>query len=250
MTLHRFFVNPSLIKAGEVFLPKDISTQIKKVLRLQQGDKFIVLDNTGNEYLIELVSDISGKIISQLSNNNEPNAKITLYQALTARDKFESILQKGTEIGISRFVPIATKRSLLKVKDIKQDRIERFRKIIKEAAEQSERSMLPELHQPMTFELAINEAISNGYVLIAWENEIEEKISEKLKNLPPQSSISIFIGPEGGFERSEIEFAISKKVMSVSLGPRVLRTETAGLVLAALILFHYGELDKNRREKL
>lgn len=249
VTIHRFFVDPSDIKRDRVFFNPEQSKQITKVIRLKKGDSVIVLDNEANEFLVELdqmISDnVSGKIIKQSVNMSEPVTKITLYQAITPRDKFENILQKGTEIGICAFVPIETKRSLLKVKDLREEKIERFRRIVAEASEQSERGIIPQIIPPLKFEDAIKQAVNNGLVLLAWENENLNGLTQVIKEDLPKA-ISIFIGPEGGFEESEIEFARSLGVKTQTLGPRVLRTETAGPLMAGLLLLGCGDLDRKR----
>ncbi len=250
MTLHRFFIPTQYIAEGIITLPIELKKQLTKVLRLKTGDKIILLDGTGFEYLVELNhqdENIQGKIISKKDNNSEPKVKITLYQSLTTKDKFETVLQKGTEVGVTKFIPIQTDRSLLKIIDIKPDRMERFKKVIQEAAEQSERGIVPELGAVLNFEQAIENASISGSILIAWEKEDQVVLSDVLSEfLSKTANIGIFIGPEGGFDQQEIEFAVSKGAQLVSLGPRVLRTETAGLVFASLILFAGKELDKNR----
>lgn len=250
MTFHRFFIDSSCVHHSIVKFPKDVSQQITKVLRLRRGDYVIVLDGKLTEYQVVLDQMISteviGKILVQTVNQSEPNTYITLYQSLTPRDKFETILQKGTELGISCFVPIETKRSLIKRNDLKPDRFDRWKRIIQEAAEQSERGRVPELKETLKFEDAIVAGVAQGIVLLAWEQEADKKLSSVLADLKDEKSLAIFIGPEGGFELSEIAFAYDKGVQTVGLGPRVLRTETAGPTLASLILFQLGDLDRDR----
>lgn len=241
MTLHRFFVQHDSIKFEKVYFNSETSKQITKVLRLRKGDRVIVLDGTGLEYEIELEQMISdavvGKIIHKSTNSAEPNIFVTLYQALTPRDKFELVLQKATEVGVSKFVPIETKRSLVKVGDLKLEKFERYQRIIQEASEQSERGVIPLIEQPMKFEDAINQAVKEDLTLIAWEGEQENSLKSELNKIENVTKVSIFIGPEGGFEEGEIEYGKSKGAKTVSLGPRILRTETAGIVLTANILF-------------
>lgn len=241
MTTHRFFIDPKAVKSDKVFLHKEAAKQITKVLRLKMGDKIVVLDNSGFEYLVRLDEIISGQVIGSIikkkKNTTEPKIFITLYQALTTRDKFELILQKCTEIGVSKFVPVETKRSLLKVKDIKEDRLERFQKIITEAAEQSERGKVPQIVKPIKIEEAFLKLDPKDLVLCAWEDERKNSLSDVLKKGEKAKDISIFIGPEGGFDNSEIIFAKKNDVLTVSLGPRILRTETAAIVFSSLVLY-------------
>lgn len=249
MSFHRFFVLPNSIKSNRVFIPKETSKQITKVLRLKKGDQIVVLDGMGNEYLVALDQmiwdNVSGKILSKKINLSEPKTQITLYQALTPREKFETVLQKGTEIGVSSFVPTETKRSLLKVNDAKKEKLERWQRIVQEASEQSERGIIPAVKEPIRFQEAVKLALEEGIVLIAWENEEKNTLAKVLSGISAHK-ISIFIGPEGGFEESEIEFAKSSGATTVSLGPRILRTETAGPFLGSLILFSKGALEEKR----
>lgn len=241
MTVHRFFVDPSSIKFGKVYFNKDNSKQITKVLRLRKGDSVIVLDGSGIELEVELeqmISDaVSGKIIKERLNNSEHKTFIYLYQALIPKDKFEVVLQKGTEIGISEFIPVETKRSLVKVGDLKPEKFDRFQRIIQEASEQSERGIIPQLASAIKFEDAIIKALNKGLVIVAWEREQDLNLKKITDDLQNNDHISIFVGPEGGFEEKEIEYAREKGAKTISLGSRILRTETAGLVFAANIIF-------------
>lgn len=237
MTIHRFFVPQDAIHNQFVTLPADISKQITKVLRLGRGDEIVILDNSGMEYTVKLEqmisNGVSGKIVERVMNQAEPEIKITLFQALLPRDKFEMILQKCTEIGVSKFVPIETKRSLIKKNNFRIEKMDRWERIVKEAAEQSERGIIPEIGEVLTFEEAIDEIITDGEAWIAWEEEIDIQIRNvKLT----QKNIGIFIGPEGGFESAEIDFAIKKGAKTFSLGKRILRSETAGMVASSIIL--------------
>ena len=240
MTIHRFFVSPGKIKSNKIFFDQEAAKQITKVLRLKVGEKVIALDNTGFEYLVRLEEMISGQlfgtILKKTKNNSESKKQVTLYQALTTKDKFELILQKCTEIGVSKIVPVETKRSLLKVKDLSPKKLERFEKIIQEAAEQSERGLLPKLGKPLKFAEAIINLGTKGETLCAWEDEKKNNLNSVLKKADDTKNISIFIGPEGGFEKEEIIFARKHDVLTITLGPRILRTETAAIVLAAKLL--------------
>lgn len=239
MTIHRFFVDSITYKGKKIFFHGEIAKQITKVLRLKEGMSVIALDNKGYEYLVRLDTFISGQIagtiLKKSKNTAEPEIFVTLYQALTSKDKFELILQKCSEIGVSKFVPVETRRSLLKIKDIKKDRLERFQKIIQEAAEQCERGKIPQIVPAVKFEDALDLA-GKDYSIIAWEDEKKNSIKEVLKNIPKDKSVSIFIGPEGGFEEKEINLAKKAGVIPISLGPRILRTETAAIALSSLIL--------------
>lgn len=219
-------------------MPEDLSKQIALVLRLSAGDTIVVLDGTGREYEVELDQMIrkavTGKVVEVRENHNEPTIKLTLFQALLPREKFEVVLQKGTEVGVSEFVPVETRRSLIKASNLKDQKLERWQRIVKEAAEQSERGIVPKVREVLTFEQALEEALRKSEVLVAWEEQCES-----LKNVlqdSNSSNFSLFIGSEGGFEQQEIDFAVARGAKLISLGPRVLRAETAGIVASALVL--------------
>ncbi len=233
MKLQRFFIDPDAVLGNEVILgDKDIISQIKNVLRLRAGDKVIFLDGTGKEY-IAVIKEISNSAIncgieSLAENKNEPELKIILCQALCKKDKFEWVLQKGTEAGVSEFIPILAERS----EKFGLNR-ERAEKILKESAEQSERGVVPKLHDIQKF---------SDYILSLSKDEdviILDKSGKNIKHYtltPKPYTLNVFIGPEGGWTSEELAFAKENGAEVVSLGKTVLRTETAGLVAASILL--------------
>ncbi len=231
MKIHRFFINPKAIKEGEIILKdKNLINQIKKVLRLKIGDAALLLDNSGKEYksVIKQFSDsaVNLEIIEVLENKNEPDLKITLCQALCKKDKFEWVLEKGTEAGLSAFVPIITERT--EKLGLNHERAE---KILKEAAEQSERGIIPKLLEAQNF----NEAFQN----LEGEKILLDKSGEDIKTFNFSHSafkFNIFVGPEGGWTENELKIAKENGAKIISLGPRVLRTETAGIFATAIFL--------------
>ncbi|OGE31653.1 hypothetical protein A2631_00700 [Candidatus Daviesbacteria bacterium RIFCSPHIGHO2_01_FULL_44_29] len=246
VTTHRFFIPSSCIDQNWVTMPNEISQQICKVLRLDVGDAVIVLDNSGFQYTVILSQvnpkTVAGKITSKLENRAEPETKISLYQALIPREKFETVLQKGTEIGIDRFVPLETKRTLIKKNTYGEQKLTRWTRIVQESSEQSERGFIPEIVSPTSFKEAILEAVKSDVALLAAERESSGGSPGLLALLENSKKVSLFIGPEGGFEDSELEFAQKAGVKLINLGPRIFRSETAGLVLATLVLFSTGDL--------
>ena len=232
MKLHRFFINSELIRGGEILSSdKDLISQLKNVLRLKTGDQVIFLDGLRKEYravIKELDNKIiRGEVIEISENQNEPELKITLYQALCKKDKFEWILQKGTEVGTSEFVPMITERT----EKLGLNR-ERAEKILKEAAEQSERGIIPKLLEIQKFEEALRPAQDEQKILL-------DRSGENIKNYVLRSTnyaLNVFVGPEGGWTDQELKVAKENGVKIVSLGSRVLRTETAGAVAAAILL--------------
>ena len=237
--MHRFFVDPENFTGDRVILPAATAHQIRNVLRLRAGDAILVLDNSSAEYEVVLrqvdKQQVVGEALAKRPCPNEPSIHLTLYQALMKRDKFEWVLQKGTEIGVSQFVPLVTQRSLVQAVDIKASKQARWHKIITEAAEQSHRGCIPDLQPPQTLAQALTDhAAQPG--LIAWEEEDGLTLREALVNRERPSHISLFIGPEGGFATEEVEAAKAAGLQAITLGKRILRAETAALVASALVL--------------
>jgi 16S rRNA (uracil1498-N3)-methyltransferase len=168
----------------------------------------------------------------------EPAARITLYLALTQREKFEWMLQKCTEVGAAAFVPVISSRSLVQERGDAAKKLERWGRIVREAAEQSQRGIVPEVRAPVKFEAALQDGSSYHLRLIPWEGEQATGLRQALAGLQNISSptLAVFIGPEGGFSVEEIEAARGAGFQPVTLGRRILRMETAAVVAAALIL--------------
>jgi 16S rRNA (uracil1498-N3)-methyltransferase len=181
-----------------------------------------------------------GKVIAKEPGQGEPAIKITLFQALLKTDKFEFVLQKCVELGVTTFVPFVSERCV--VSQPSESKIERWQKIIRETAEQSKRSVLPILHPTVSFQEACK--LTGVPSILLWEGEKSTSFKRTLKSQPfkKASSINIFVGPEGGFPSSEVEYAQQLGVIPVSLGNRILRAETAGLVAISAILYERGEM--------
>lgn len=246
--MHRFFVTTNSIDQDRITLSGDVARQICVVLKISDGDSIIVLDGLGWEYkvLVENVSVslVSGSVTDKRLSIGEPNLDITLYQSVLKGDKFEYVLQKGTELGVSEFVPVFCTRSVPKSsgKDWVTRRFKRWEKIILEAAEQSHRGKVPVLRAPIDFEHVCKDA--DGLVLIPWEEEKGTSLKETLlvsKNvLIPK--IGVIIGPEGGFTSEEIQVAVSNGIIPVSLGKRIFRADTAAMVAISAVLYEFEEL--------
>jgi 16S rRNA (uracil1498-N3)-methyltransferase len=255
--LHRFFVDPALLGGERVALTGPQAHQMSRVLRLKVGDRMVLLDGGGQEYVVRLdevrSSAVAATVETAQRSRPEPGLSLTLYQALVPRDRFETVLQKGTEVGISRFVPVWCERSIVPGGDkIDDNRMERWRRIVTEATEQCERGIVPEIAAPLRFADALAAAIQEGPVLVAWEREEHRSIQSGLDTVLRERgdgrlSLGLFVGPEGGFSEAEIGLAqAAGPVLTVSLGPRILRTETAGPILAALALYQAGDLEPVR----
>ena len=234
----RFFVPPgSIIDQNFTLRDPDTVHQIRKVLRLKTSEEITLLDNSGFEFPAE-IQEISRhqvilKILEKHQNTAEPELKINLFQALpSSTAKFEEILKHATEVGVSGFSPIISERS----ESRKLRNTERLEKILKEAAEQSERGRIPTLAEPIKFAKIWNEPPA-GLNLIADSFSHEPLLRELLPEIREVAVTNIFVGPEGGFSEREIEIAQKSSAQTFSLGPRILRTETAGVAIASAILF-------------
>lgn len=245
--MHRFFVSPDQIGRRFVRFDDDQAHQMRRVLRLRPGDRVVALDGLGRQYevVLEEVShaQASGRLSEPVEAPGEPSVRLTLYQSLLRREKFEWVLQKGTEIGVFAFAPVITRRSLVRdAEDVGPEKLGRWRRIVREAAEQSGRGRLPTLDPPVLFDSLAPAIRGHDVSLIAWEGEHEHTVRDALAGRALVRDVALFIGPEGGYDADEVRVVESWGAVPVSLGRRILRTETAALVGAALVLHELGEL--------
>jgi 16S rRNA (uracil1498-N3)-methyltransferase len=240
MRKDRFFISESNITKEHVTLSSAQAHQIRNVLKLQSGDRIVVLDNAGFEYDVALEelgkNKAVGKILQKRPVTGEPRTQITLYQSLLAREKFEHVLQKCTEVGVVCFVPVITQRSIVRDTSITSHKLSRWRRIIQEAAEQSHRGRIPQLRNAAHFETIAAELQKYDLALIfSPQGQLLRDVLSK--SAPATTNVGLLIGPEGGFTEVEVEAACSLGAKAVTLGPRILRTETAAVVTSALILY-------------
>lgn len=243
--MHRFFVSPDSIRNGIVHFTNAQAHQLRDVLRMRAGDEVVVLDNAGSEYRVVLQhvtrEEARGEIAQQHAATGEPRTQIILYQALLKADKFEWVLQKGTELGIAAFSPIVSERS---VQEVGKQKFARWSHIVTEAAEQAGRGKIPPLYGHQLLSHALRVAPQHGgLVLLAWEQETKFDLQTVLGN-SDAITIHLFIGPEGGLTENEIADAREKGAQPITLGNRILRAETAGLVAASAIFFARGDLSR------
>ena len=245
--MHRFFVSSGWIEGDRARLEGDVARQVGRVLRMSPGDEITLLDNSGKEFRVRLTSfggnTVEGAIVSIEEGVGESPVKVTLYQGTLKGEKFQWVLQKGTELGATTFVPVICQRSIPQEQDSWQrNRYLRWRRIITEAAEQSGRCRLPQLVQPMTFQEACDEVKGASCTsIIPWESEGATGLRSAITGMR-SSQVNIFIGPEGGFEDKEVSFARSCGVVPVSLGSHILRSETAGIATLTAVLYEAGAL--------
>ncbi|MDO4299830.1 MAG: 16S rRNA (uracil(1498)-N(3))-methyltransferase [Clostridia bacterium] len=236
----KFFVNSENINDHIITLDGENAKHIGNVLRAKKGDTITVCDGEGRDYECEITEitkkTVTAKITDIFTNDNEPDIKITLYQGLPKADKMELVIQKCIEIGVDRIVPVKTEHTVVKLEGKEEKKLQRWNKIAESAAKQCGRGKIPVVDSVMSFKEAISEAASLDGAIIPYEKERENSLKTFAKGFKGKS-IGIFIGPEGGFSNKEIDFALSKGVQSVTLGKRILRTETAGLVTSVILLY-------------
>ncbi|MGD8625844.1 MAG: RsmE family RNA methyltransferase [Anaerolineae bacterium] len=253
--MHRFFVPPAWIQGDRVTITGPQAYQIFRVLRMQPGQAIVVLDNSGWEIEVELESveprQVEGRVRHRWLAAGEPRTKISLYQAVPRSKRFELVLQKGTELGVVEFVPVIAERCIISDLDDVEKKRERWHTIIQEAAEQSHRGRKPTLGRGTFFPQACERARSTGGLsLILCVADGPRSLRDLLRTPPPGRerdwppfTINLFVGPEGGFTDDEVTLAGRYGLLPVSLGPRILRTETAGLAAIAAILYDLGDMD-------
>lgn len=244
--LPRFFVAREQIRDGKVVIERDDAHHLRDVLRLRPGDRISVLDGDNREYLVELQSleagAAEGRILAQEVRPTEPRVRLTLAQCLPKGEKMEWVLQKGTEIGYSAFIPVVSSRSVVRLESDRVDRkLERWRRVVREAAEQAGRAILPEVREPCTWSGLCALVPEFDAVLLPWEGEQALGLRAALKDGVP-GKVLVVIGPEGGLSLDEVKEAVGRGARAVSLGRRILRTETAGLVAAVAVLYEAGEM--------
>lgn len=254
--MHRFFIPPAALSPDRVILTGTVVHQLRHVLRLHPGDRIVVLDDSGWEHEVEL-TEISreraeGAVLVRRLTETEPQVKISLYQSLLKGERFEWALQKGTELGIVEFVPTLAARCVMQHLDVSEHRLERWGRIVQEAAEQAHRGRLPRLQPAMLLPEACKRMVRAGPALMLYEGAATVGLRDALRELEaerPAFNVSLLVGPEGGFTEQEANLAERYGVRLVSLGPRILRAETAGIVAAAALLYHRGELEPKRLER-
>jgi 16S rRNA (uracil1498-N3)-methyltransferase len=240
---HRFLLSAGQIQGDLVSFSTEQWHQLDSVLRFRAGDRVRVFtENEPVDQIVELVGVAAGRVVACWPQALEPRTRLLVYPALLQRDKFETVLQKLTEIGAAAIVPLLTARGV--VRDAPDDRRQtRWRAILREAAEQCGRGVVPELVGALPFSPALERATADGTVLVAYEGEKRRSVHDALAGA--QRTVSLFIGPEGGFAPEEIAFARQTGARLITLGPRVLRSEAASLLMAALVLYELGDLSSS-----
>jgi 16S rRNA (uracil1498-N3)-methyltransferase len=250
--MSRYFVEKSQINDnGTIIVSGEDFQHLKKVLRAQIKD-VITVCNDGFDFLAEIAeinnSSILCNILEKNKNLTECDYRVSLFQGLPKSDKMELIIQKCVELGVFEIFPVITERCVLRINTQKdaQNKVTRWQKIAREAAKQCNRGIIPLVHYPINFEEAVVLASKSGLAVIPYEKESNTGFRDIAAQCKGAADGSIMIGPEGGFEEHEVQMAEAKGIKKISLGPRILRTETAGMVALSLMMYELGDVSNGR----
>ena len=243
--MQRFFVEPHQIDeaAHQIHIIGTDVNHISNVLRMKQGEEVWISDGGHKEYRCAIEAFSADEVLLHIIYAQEPDyelpSRIYLFQGLPKADKMELIIQKAVELGAYEIIPVETKRCVVKLDGKKAaKKVERWQQIAESAAKQSKRMLIPNVHQVLSFKEALKYAESMDIRLIPYElAKGMQETKEILAAIEQGQSIGIFIGPEGGFEEKEVEAAISEGAKPITLGKRILRTETAGLAILSVLMF-------------
>ncbi|SEN04048.1 16S rRNA (uracil(1498)-N(3))-methyltransferase [Lihuaxuella thermophila] len=243
--MQRYFISPDQVNDERILITGDDVHHIKNVMRSRPGDQLVCCDGQGRDYLAEIEeltpAAIRCRVIQISPSKGEPKTQVTIAQSLPKGDKLEWILQKGTEIGAVRFLPFTSERTVVKIDSRKTDKKhERWERIVKEAAEQSHRGIIPEVARPVSWKELLEEIKSAKTAWIAYEKG-GQPLAKSLAEAASEE-ILLIIGPEGGFTETEVAEAEAAGAVPVTLGMRILRTETASLAALSCILFQRNDL--------
>lgn len=247
--MQHFFVPPSQVGEKEIIITGSDVNHMKNVLRMRRGEEVTVSDGNNIQYLCTVTGYGDGaeeeaqaflEIVEKKVEDTELASKIYLFQGLPKQDKMELIVQKAVELGAFQVIPVATKRAVVKLDEKKaHKKTMRWQEIAKSAAKQAGRGVIPEVTSVLSWKEALEYAKDLDVLLIPYE--LAEGMTETKKiieSVSPGQSVGIFIGPEGGFEKEEVEQAVSQGAYAITLGKRILRTETAGLTTLSVLMFH------------
>ena len=246
--MHRFFAEPGQIGEKEIVITGADVNHIRNVLRMRTGEEVLIADGRGAEYRCKLTdlseNEVRAQILWKLDGNAELASAVTLFQGLPKSDKMDLIVQKCVELGVDRIVPVSTKRAVVKLDAKKEEtRLKRWNTISESAAKQSGRGVIPEVSGVMSFEKALEEAKKLEVLLIPYERaEHMAETRRVMGEIRPGQSVGVFIGPEGGFDAAEVQLAKQYGATPATLGPRILRTETAPLAALSVLMYITGNM--------
>jgi len=241
--MYQFFVEPENICGNQIVITGDDVNHIKNVLRMKTGEEIAVSNGIdGKEYrcaIEEIGEEVLCKLLFIKEDGVELPSEVVIFQGLPKGDKMEMIIQKTVELGICEIVPVATSRCVVKL-DAKKEKskLQRWQSIAEAAAKQSKRRYVPQVSSVMSFKEALSYAKTMDVLLIPYEMAEDMPYTRSIiENIKPGQKVGFFIGPEGGFDEKEIEIAKESGVIPITLGKRILRTETAGLTLLSWIMY-------------
>lgn len=246
--MYQFFVDEDAVFAERILIAGEDVNHIRNVLRMKPGEQIRVSTSSGKNYLCRIaeidVSAVAAKIVKEVPGT-ELLSRIVLFQGLPKSDKFEFIIQKAVELGAAEIVPVAMKNCVAKPDAKKaENKRKRWQSIAESAAKQSKRSVIPPVRGLISFQEAAVEAGAFDVGLLCYENERGMAGTRELIGaIRPGQSIAVFIGPEGGFDASETVLAKEAGIRTISLGNRILRTETAGLAILSVLMYHIESAD-------
>ncbi|MGV8983213.1 16S rRNA (uracil(1498)-N(3))-methyltransferase [Clostridium sp.] len=246
--MHKFFVPKENIDGDNAIIDGEDVKHIYKVLRLKIGDKVSINNCEGKEYIGEITlidkSEVKINLLEENPINNESPVEVYLFQGMPKSTKMDLIVQKNTELGVKAITPIITERVVVKTELKEFKKVDRWNRIALEACKQSKRSLVPEINVPIEFSDLLKQLKTMDLVVVPYENEKGYGIKRLMKTIEKESisKVAIIIGPEGGFEESEIHKLKEIGASIVTLGPRILRTETAGFTCLSLIMYELGDL--------
>lgn len=241
--MYHFFVTPDQIMDGYAVITGQDVNHIRNVLRMKAGEQVGIRDGISRNYICELetieADEVRARILSEETDSSELPARLYLFQGLPKSDKMELIIQKAVELGVYQIIPVATRRAVVKLDKKKEEsKVKRWNAIAESAAKQSGRMLVPEVTGVMTLKEAYGYAKDFDVNLIPYElAEGMAETKEILKTVRPGMQVGIFIGPEGGFDVEEVEQAIAGGIHPITLGRRILRTETAGMTALSILMF-------------
>jgi len=244
----RLLINPTELTGkgatDSITLTGDQNHKVRSVLRMSAGDQLELLDGRGNIYqteIEEIGKDKSTLKVTSSTKVESPKTSVTLIQAVAKGKRFDLVLQKATEIGVTRIIPVVTKRTISNLAGKEEKKVERWREIVRHAIEQCGQPWLPKVGEPISLSNLKDSLPAGDLRLLLNEEERGTSLRDSWPSMAP-NDVQILIGPEGGFEPDEVEFAKKLGFQSITLGPLILRTDTAPLVALTLVRFLAGEL--------
>lgn len=244
-----FFIEKDQIEENSIKISGELFRHLKASLRVQKGEKIFCVDDEANRYTVEVTligrDALVGSIIEKEKRENPLSTHIHIAQAIPKGPKFDFIIQKSTELGVSRITPVISERSVVRLEETGiEDKLRRWRKIALEAAQQSNRLDVPDISHPVTLPEFLSSFEKGDLNLLLWEGEKRQGIKDVLKGFQEVKNVVILIGPEGGFSAGEVGMAVAEGFIPVFLGELILRTETAPVVALTILQYEIGYIGK------